>query len=255
MSDSRMTVLALVLATLMTTVINETIDSKCAAQAVESDACLAHALLIGETKVDIPRTMEQLETFHCSRIRSEYKCISAYKVCLKGVAKMMFNSITRNFNNEVVKKQCGTDQGRADFIKHFNCFDQDSLQYLHDVVNKLTLSIELVRDSANSSQLAGVCCAFQHTMAVGRQLIDGLCREKTGPETAEYVVGMLDNILKEVVQMGCNGYDTTDVCDTKMAPLMAQFRAISDSGPNHVHLDHTPMIPLLQVVAKLQTRR
>lgn len=189
---------------------------------------------------------------NCSTIKGDYKCVRSYSPCLTGVSRILFNLITRNFNNQFNNVVCGTEEGRQEFVTHISCGDDVIVKVFHQTVHKLTLMLGyLQRNETADNQLPGMCCAFAYFTQYASNVIDEHCRNRTGPETSKYVVNLMYSIVSDAVDLACGAHTTVEICDSKEPRMMASFRVI-ERLEFVDKFGSTPVIPLVQIVNGLQ---
>lgn len=210
--------------------------------------------MIGDAKVDIPKTIEELEKDHCTRIKSDVSCVYEYRSCLKLFPRTIFNMIIKNVKSNVIKNLCDTKEGKSEFIKHMSCFDPTNIQLLHQIINNLTVIIDHVAvKSSDELIIPSLCCGYFKIQEDGLSLLNNLCMNKTGPGTAKFAMSLMRSVVSDSVDLGCGRYSSKKACDELLPDVMKTFGEITappTDGPL-IMRPYTAIVPMLQVADRL----
>lgn len=142
----------------------------------------------------------------------------------------------------------------TELITHLRCFNSHNIHILHDLVDKLTLSLSYIsKETPVHAFLPHVCCAFNMILEEGKSHVDQLCLKKTGPETGKFFMNVIRSTVADAMDLGCSGHATLDQCQQKIPRAMSIFSNIT--GVMKEKPGVTPLVPLLEILQKLDSSR
>lgn len=93
------------------------------------------------------------------------------------------------------------------------------------------------------------CCGFQKMFEDGRRQLDGLCWNRTGNQTGEFVMNFMRSAASDLLDMGCRRYSSMDMCNKNLPEAMAVYNELtaSDVPPQK----YSPIIPLVEISRRM----
>jgi len=228
----------------------------CKKQLAISDQCLSRAILFGDpSSVVLPSTVKELEQVHCRRVIDHIRCVSEYGRCLKRMPRVLFSIVVRNIRANVVKKICGSTEGKREFMSHLSCFNSSSIGVLHGLVKRLSLFLDHVARNVTANQaLPHICCGYFYIMDQGMREIDDLkCPRRQ--ETSEYIVAMVKAGIAEAIDLSCGGNSSVDVCMSKLPQVIREVKSLISRPNPHLQqrVHFTPMVPMIQILQNMDS--
>ncbi|KAI1280632.1 hypothetical protein HDE_13883 [Halotydeus destructor] len=191
----------------------------CRRQRQEASRCLNAFCDLGFSEYNTEPDVDLCERRH-------HFCVTSYSECLSPVGRQALD-IGLEQLRRLEEAICSNATSITLFRKHRRCFDDDARRrrfVRQSAKLRVTLAeglLEIKRQLPRTHLIAGICCTFVEFEARQAAMIEQLCGDVSGPNTALYFTRVLMNIVEHFVNVQCTKYQIDDNCDR--FPFMASM--------------------------------
>lgn len=228
------------------------LPQNCTIQLHQSDTCLRRSIFIGRADKELPRTMDALETAVCSQVKANMRCMIAFRPCLKTFSRSVYG-IAISALRRTVKTICASDAKKQELINAFECLQSEAqLNSVFQIMHKITAEIDYVsKNTPIQRLLPNMCCGYHKTMHDVSVMLDGMCPTQV---TKIYILNLVHSIFGDVLDVGCGKYSSDGECRKLIPDDMAIIDNIANEvEKNNTVFDHSPIVPLLTVMERLDS--
>ncbi|XP_074595962.1 uncharacterized protein LOC141851080 isoform X2 [Brevipalpus obovatus] len=203
----------------------------------------------GDRSRFIPRTDQDMDK-HCKIMNDNTKCIERHSRCYRPFAKQIFGTAMSHLK-KAYKKRCLVPEGREEFLYHMSCIKNENFsEPAHQCSDKWTIMIKTINKNTTDPvvQLPLFCCSFHLFRECLIDSVTELCKNSTGPASAQYIEGTISDAVAEFMDLACNKHSSKEDCDKNQPRGMARLRRImaKDVQPQNT----SPLFHFLQFAIK-----
>lgn len=96
--------------------------------------------------------------------------------------------------------------------------------------------------------IPAVCCGRGLVKQQCLELVDDLCRQKTGPDTSAYIVDIVYSAFSDIFDLMCGKFKDESSCQKHAPQLYSDLKVALN---NVVKYNHTLSIPLMKIIQRL----
>lgn len=209
-------------------------------------------MLVGQQSAKIPTTAEELVEGHCKRVTKDIPCMRRYATkCLTPLPRTLFNLGYRTAS-KLYRRICHNKEGQEEWLRHVKCMQPEQLSTIHNYMDIITTYIEFIADNVTDNEVIPyMCCSYFKVYEDAERDLHGLCDKLTGPDTAEYIMGMVKSMSADMIDMGCGRYNSVKNCNTNFADGMKVMKDMI-SPPNEIKKwGYSPIVPSIRMLKRL----
>lgn len=138
--------------------------------------------------------------------------IKKYRSCLKGFQRSLYVIIATRIR-KIQKSICSTDEKMDEAFNHAKCVTNETLpvfQHLAYQVRSLFTTLSALESS--DDVIPGLCCGMHGFIDVARPKLHETCTPRTGPKTSDYLIGLVNQVFSDVLDMMCGRYPSLEKC-------------------------------------------
>lgn len=156
---------------------------------------------------------------------------------------------TNSKNN--VKKYCGTEAGRQEFVNNLKCMSYDTIPRITKLSHRSTALVETVLRLPNIDDIIpGICCGYYDIYKEAKVLMNELCNQGgPGKIGADYFISLFHNAMQDAIDIMCGGFPNTESCEKKVPRLVSTLRV--NVFNESVNYDHTLLVPFIGVIVRI----
>lgn len=175
--------------------------------------------------------------------------LADYRPCLKAFPRQLYNIVFTNSKNNV-KKYCGTEEGRQEFVDNLKCYSYDTIPQLTKLSHRSTALIETVLKLPNMDDIIpGICCGYYDIYKEAKSLLERLCKNGPGEAGSKYFITLFHNAMQDAIDIMCGGYPNIETCVRKAPKLVQKLRV--NVFNESVYYDHTLLTPFIGVIVRI----
>ncbi|XP_025018217.1 uncharacterized protein LOC107369984 isoform X2 [Tetranychus urticae] len=222
----------------------------CDQQLLDSDECLKKLVYFTDWNLTFVQN-EQDMVHHCKLVKETATCVRAYKKCLHGLPREMFNLVSQN-SRQIISERCDSTEGRSQFLGHIRCLD-DETNKLTGCLNKVIAMLQYTADKVDGDEkeiLTASCCAAHYIFNCFVKGIDEDCKHKTGVEAGPYLAEKINQMIAGVFDVACKNYPSIEVCEAQHPDLMQHFHQLAGEGFERQKV--SILVPLIKIAHKIK---
>ncbi|CAG2117108.1 unnamed protein product, partial [Medioppia subpectinata] len=90
------------------------------------------------------------------------------------------------------------------------------MEPLHLCMDRYTVHLDLIRTMDPDTKISAVCCGFHLFQDCIQKSTQSLCEPKTGIETADYIMSIINSMTNDVLDFTCGRFENIEKCDKYM---------------------------------------
>lgn len=157
-------------------------------------------------------TKQHLQREYCSKIDQWNQPIKKYRRCLKGFQRSLY-VIIANRIRKIQKDICSTDEKIDEAYNHAKCVTNDTLPVIKHLAYQVrSLFTTLSAMESRDDIIPGLCCGMHSLIDVIRPKLHEICTPRTGPKTPDYLIGLVNQVFSDVLDIMCGRYPSLEKC-------------------------------------------
>ncbi|XP_015789316.1 uncharacterized protein LOC107366250 [Tetranychus urticae] len=219
----------------------------CISMEIEADKSFKKLFMIGEDLI-IPRNETELQIY-CKHGKSAMKVATRYGKCLKPFPRQVLNIIVHG-GKKSLKEYCDATKGRAEILKHLECVTPETSKIFYNSLEHGFRRIDYISANVHDDDLLStLCCTFHLIYNQTIDLVRHHC-SKSPDSTVRLIRTIVDNIAKDVLDLGCGKWPSLDSCDSQIPQIMEKLRSINP--PEKTELAKRFLIgPVVSIASRL----
>lgn len=135
----------------------------------------------------------------------------------------------------------------SELMRHAKCLQPEQLTIIHGLLDKLVTYMDFaVANTSDTHIIPYTCCSYFKVFEEAQTVLTKTCVPITGPETVEYVLGLINTIAAEPIELGCGRYDSVRNCKQNLPEAMEVYERLPV-----VSKGYSIIIPLLGLFERL----
>ncbi|XP_053211977.1 uncharacterized protein LOC128395559 isoform X2 [Panonychus citri] len=216
---------------------------------IEADKSFKKLFMIGDNFV-IPRNESELQVY-CKRGKSALKTVTHFGKCLKPFPRQVMGIIIHG-GKKTLKEYCNATKGRTEILKHLECVTPETSQIFYTSLEHGFRRLDYISDHVKDEDLLStICCTFHLIYGQTLDLVRHHC-SKSPDSTVKFIRTIVDNIAKDVLDLGCSKWSSLNSCDVQLSQIMATLRSIQPPNNNVAQLEKRFLIgPIVSIASRL----
>lgn len=190
-------------------------DYDCEAEFDNVEKCFQQLVMVGK-QLDLNKESAKMI---CNSQFEAVSCIYEYKAkCIKGVASMVFNLMSKKFN-ATFNHLCSNEDAMEEFIEHFNCLrgslETDNMKRCYA---QYQLRLEMTDNVQKADKFPIICCSWFHIRQCTAVEMRNGCKNE---QSIEYMDNMVTKFVGDLNKMFCMDWKTPELCKQNTPPEIA----------------------------------
>lgn len=171
--------------------------------------------------------------------------------CLTPLSRTLFNLGYRTATR-LYRRICHTKEGQEEWLRHVKCMQPEQLSVVHKYMDMITMYIEYIADNVTDSEVIPyMCCSYFKVYQDAERDLHGYCDKLTGPETVDYIMGMVKSMSADMIDMGCGRYASVKSCEANFAHGMKIMKEMVTPISKVKPRQYSPIVPSVRVLKRL----
>lgn len=130
----------------------------------------------------------------------------------------------------------------------------EQLSTVHMYMDMITMYIDYIAKNVSDSQVIPfMCCSYFKVYEDAERDLHSYCDSVTGPETVDYILGMVKATSADMIDMGCGRYSSVKNCKTHFSDGMKIMDEMITPKSKIKKMEYSPVVPSVRVLQRLDT--
>lgn len=139
-----------------------------------------------------------------------------------------------------------------DVLFHAKCLNEETMPEVHGVIDIMSTHLNYIANNVTiEEKIPNLCCGFFLGRDIVLNKVASLCDTVTGPSTKEYILHVLSKASSDAIDLGCGGYSSLQVCDSKVPEHMKILRELAQPSSNATMSQLSFFIPMIKIAQDL----
>lgn len=128
----------------------------------------------------------------------------------------------------------------------------EQLTLIHRYVDIITNYIEYIADNVTTEEIIPYgCCAFFKVFEEAKRELHTYCDKLTGPDTVDYVLGLIKTMTSDMIELGCGKYSSVVNCNLHLPAAMKIYVELVTPMEKVPRRTYSPVVPSVRILKRL----
>lgn len=128
----------------------------------------------------------------------------------------------------------------------------DQISAVHMYMDMITMYIDHIAHNVSDSEMIPfMCCSYFKVFEEAERDLHNYCDNVTGPETVEYIMGMVKATSADMIDLGCGKYSSVANCKVNLKQGMKLMEEMATPRSKIRNYGYSPVVPSVKVLQRL----